>query len=687
MEYSYGDLVDRVIDLEKLAEMPPAGEKTAQASSYDRASQYDVEHDQYIAWDANGDGGGIVRKEGDVSVWMDVKGPGCIWRIWTAAPNEGHVKIYLDGAEVPVVDLSFQNYFSHKADFFRYPALAYRNRGNGFNNFIPIPFQKSCKIVAEKNWGAYYQVNYSQFPAGTVVPTFHLPLTPAEDKALEHANGVLANSGKPPYAAKSGSAIESKKISAQAGKSTVVYDADGPAAITGIRIKFDIPADAEAQRNLLRQLALRMTWDKQSQPAVWSPIGDFFGNPGGAVPFRSLTSGLGEDGYWYCYWYMPFGSHATIAVDNDSSADVPMEWEITRSKLDQPAESLLRFHAKWHRDAFLPESKDRKVDWTLLKTTGKGRYVGTQLQLWHPRGCWWGEGDEKFFIDNEKFPSTFGTGSEDYFGFAWCASQVFSEPLQGQPYTKNSGRIFGRGEKERFFDGYFSAYRWHISDSLPFQTSFEGCIEKYFPNEMPTLYAAVAFWYLDAAGKDPYPDVPVSERIGYMHLPPVYHEPGAIEAEVFQLVKPNPDIANGWTWVHGAESHGTPMNDKGLPPDVVSNDSYFRLLVTKVGGKFEVTGLKTETAGKFKVIARFLKTQGSGIFQASIDNVAIGGPVDLFYGQSRIAVADPIELGTVELTKGAHSLSFELVDKNAQTKKDPHGFEFCLDYLKLIPVP
>lgn len=27
---------------------------------------------------------------------------------------------------------------------------------------------------------------------------------------------------------------------------------------------------------------------------------------------------------------------------------------------------------------------------------------------------WWGEGDEKFFVDGEKFPSTFGTGSEDY---------------------------------------------------------------------------------------------------------------------------------------------------------------------------------------------------------------------------------------------------------------------------------
>lgn len=34
---------------------------------------------------------------------------------------------------------------------------------------------------------------------------------------------------------------------------------------------------------------------------------------------------------------------------------------------------------------------------------------------------WWGEGDEKLFVDGEKFPSTFGTGSEDYVGYAWAA--------------------------------------------------------------------------------------------------------------------------------------------------------------------------------------------------------------------------------------------------------------------------
>ena len=100
------------------------------------------------------------------------------------------------------------------------------------------------------------------------------------------------------------------------------------------------------------------------------------------------------------------------------------------------------------------------------------------LHVWNPRGGWWGEGDEKFFVDGEKFPSTIGTGSEDYFGYAWCSPQLFQNAYHNQ--TRNDGNN----------RGHVSVNRWHIADNVPFQKSFEGCIEKYYPNDRPTLYAA-----------------------------------------------------------------------------------------------------------------------------------------------------------------------------------------------------
>src|SRR5512145_2991764 len=76
-DLTYLHLVQRLTDMEQLALLPQPGEKTAQWSSYDRASKYDSASGQYIAWDANGDGDGIIRKEGDQQVIAEMEGPGC----------------------------------------------------------------------------------------------------------------------------------------------------------------------------------------------------------------------------------------------------------------------------------------------------------------------------------------------------------------------------------------------------------------------------------------------------------------------------------------------------------------------------------------------------------------------------------------------------------------------------------
>ena len=119
--YTYPELVQRLTDLERLAVAPPVGERTAMASSYDRASRYDAEHDKYINWDANDDGTGVVRMEGDEAVFADIQGPGCLCRIWAAKAQEGHVKIYLDGDPTPTVDLPFSAYFDGSTKAFDRP--------------------------------------------------------------------------------------------------------------------------------------------------------------------------------------------------------------------------------------------------------------------------------------------------------------------------------------------------------------------------------------------------------------------------------------------------------------------------------------------------------------------------------------------------------------------------------------
>ena len=650
--FTYRDLLKRLTDLHQLAMLPAVGEKTSLASSYDRRSRYDAASDKYIDWDANNDGSGIVRKEGDDSVLMDVQGPGCIWRTWSATAGKGHVKIYLDGAAAPAVDLPLAGYFDGKTAPFNRPNLVYipSKAARGFDNYTPIPFQKSCKIVGEKGWGNYYQFTYTQFPSGTVVPTFSMNLSAEDSAALDGVDKILGQCGQNSVA---DAKTETASITAEAGKTATVLDLREAGAITVIKVKLDhLPPDPEAQRILLRQLTISITWDGDPAPAVWSPLGDFFGYVGGADKFRSLPMGLLEDGTFYSYWYMPFGQKAHIEVGNDGPAAVSMSWEISHAPLAQPIVTLARFHAKWHRDAFPTDRADRAPDWTLLTTQGRGRYVGTHLHGWNPRGQWWGEGDDKFFIDGEKFPSTFGTGSEDYFGYAWGTDGHFSRPYHNQILNEANA-------------GHFDDNRWHIPDSVPFSTSFEGDIEKYFPNERPTLFAAEVFWYLNAEGTDPYKPVPVSERVGYWVRPPVFHEPDAIEAES----------------LHTASRPGhAPRNQEMYPfGNEWSDDHQLFWSPTETGETLELR-LPAEKAGKYRLIARYTLAPDYGIFQASLNGTDVGKPIDL-YGPV-VKANPPTDLGIVTLEDGSPIFKLTVTGKNNASRRTLLG----LDYLKLIPI-
>ena len=71
---------------------------------------------------------------------------------------------------------------------------------------------------------------------------------------------------------------------------------------------------------------------------------------------------------------------------------------------------------------------------TLVLHCGRLRvYVADTLALLNCYPRWWGEGDAKIYVDGETFPSHFGTGSEDYYGYTYCRTDLFSCPFYAQP--------------------------------------------------------------------------------------------------------------------------------------------------------------------------------------------------------------------------------------------------------------
>jgi len=641
--FTYPELVNRLTDLEHLAVLPAAGERCAQWSSYDRGSKYDAENDVYVNWGANGDGSQFIRKEGDAVVMAEMEGPGCIWRIWSALAQNGRVKIFLDGSETPVVDLPFIDYFSAKPPF-DYPMLSYNMSdlgSRGHNLYYPIPYQKSCKIVAEEGWGRYFQFVYTTFPEGTKVPTFTGKPCEADRAALAKVNDFLGSGqGTDPAGERQGQQTATDSFTLRAG-STEKLVLDGPRAITAIKGNISL-GDREDEMAALRNIVLKITFDDQKEPSVWCPLGDFFGTAPGKNLYKSLPTGITEEGA-YAYWYMPFVKRAVLEVTNEGDTDRKIECAVTHAPLTRSMDELGYFHCKWHRD-ICPLSADRRPDWVMLRTQGRGRFCGVMLHVWDPKPGWWGEGDEKFFVDGEKFPSTIGTGSEDYFGYAWCCPALFQRPFHCQSMTQNN-------------QGHQSVLRWHVADNVPFQESFEAAIEKYFPNERGTLYACTPVWYQAAGGSDPIEPVPVQARWGYAITPP----PGGGGYKV--LGKPNGQVQSQAMAHFGAGKW--------------HDDNQLWWTHAKPGDKMDVA-FEVKKGGTYRVDVTLTKARDYAIVQLSIDGKKAGEPIDLY--NPDVIPTGPVTLGTFQLDQAEHKLGVEIVGANEKAVK---SYMFGLDQILL----
>ena len=168
-----------------------------------------------------------------------------------------------------------------------------------------------------------------------------------------------------------------ERVTVEPGTKRQICRIEGPRAITLLRVRGDWPTEEADRARVLRELTLSMKWDGETEPSVWSPLGDFFGTAPGINYYRSLPLGMTESGF-YSAWYMPFASEGVIELGNDGSEPQTVEFEITHAPVPGDANELLRFHAKWHRDAFVARSRQhgRQIDWPILFSSGSGRYCG-----------------------------------------------------------------------------------------------------------------------------------------------------------------------------------------------------------------------------------------------------------------------------------------------------------------------
>ncbi len=430
-------------------------------------------------------------------------------------------------------------------------------------------------------------------------------------------------------------------LSIAAGETIVLADLKGPGVISHIWATV-----ASADPFYPRSLVLRIYWDGADEPSVQTPLGDFFGVGHGAFSsYNSLPVSVSSQGRALnCFWKMPFRKSAKITITNESSKyeTDSFYYYVDWQKREELQDDILYFHAEYRQAA-----PAQPGDYTILETEGRGHYVGTVYSVQQMETGWFGEGDDRFYIDGEERPSLMGTGTEDYFGDAWGFRQ-FSRPW------------FGVSLWEGYFVGdRVTAYRWHVEDPIAFAKSLKVTIEhrgSVFNDaaqqlcsscERPDWLSSVAFWYQQPIKKLSQPLPPAKERIA------PYRVLGADDWQV------SAEPAAGLT----KEKVG--VNYMPFTPDA------------KISFTFKV-----EENGRYQINAFITHSLFSSLYQPYLDGRPLGGVLDLCSSGS-----DPVwtSFDLHDLQAGEHTLSFEGHGLSPTRRTlAPPVYAFSLQYIILL---
>ena len=562
----------------------------------------------------------FVRKENGKLVLADLKGPGIINRIYTPTPVDDTLSFYFDGEKEPRISLPMSELFSGNSYPFVKPLCG--NQVGGYFCYVPIPYEKSCKVVLSAGSMQFYHLQYRSLP-GHDVKSFSYDRIPSS--SLEKACRAWEERMVP-----DGGESRAMEFSISPGEEKILFRTRKPGRILGFEF-----SGAEYLEGLYKDLVIEARWDDEDVPAICAPVQDFFGYAFGK---RSMSSVLaGTDGSLaYFYLPCPFDKNAEVKLKyirrtGVAQSALNLGFKVYFSSEARDAEKEGKFYAIWNREIRPEDGKH----YTFAECKGKGHFVGViqQAQGLIPGITEFFEGDDSVYVDGAM--RIHGTGSEDLYNGGWYAlldrwDRGVSLPIHGSlDYSIPMSRTGG--------------YRFYLSDKLSFEKDFYFGIE-HGPvgNRYPVDYTSVAFCYLDAAPSEVgEPDASLRE----VYIPDVH---------IFypQLMKFN---------IGGAIK----VSLTDFVCTEVNNDGRIRIDLSEIPeGRYKVylTYRKGKSYADFRVWQRQTPVMDWRSASASEDGVA-----------------DKEFLGEVSLTGQTSSLSFEIRKAGTASK-----FDFKFLYLEKV---
>ncbi len=223
----------------------------------------------------------------------EMDGPGCVVRIWSANPKDaGKIRIYLDGAEQPVIEANLEALLAGKwqttidgKETTPFPDPIACERSRGFTLYFPIAYARHCKITIDRP-DIYYHVDYRRYPQGSQVETFNWE---EFGRASSRVHDVVEKLDLLVRRSISPAASTATWVAKLQPGATAQFPWKGPRALTALtaELRWAKPA-------AWRGVALIVTFDDAATPQIWCPLGDFFGSSPGFQDYASLPFEAGN---------------------------------------------------------------------------------------------------------------------------------------------------------------------------------------------------------------------------------------------------------------------------------------------------------------------------------------------------------------------------------------------------------
>lgn len=575
-----------------------------------------------------------LRKENGNLIIADLKGPGVIQRIWTPTPSNDTIQFFFDGEKVPRIELKFIDLFSGEKPPFSRPIVG--NEVGGYYCYLPIPYQRSCKIVFKGKRMQFYQIHYRELKGGKTVSSYPKNFSKDENDALSSVIKVWKNSGEnirtllPSMLDKV--KTMTKSVVLKPGDIKSIFNTSTGGRVVGIEITPQLLLNSA-----FKDLIFRARWDDEPIAAINSPLSDFFGYAFGKPSMQSMLVGV-KDGTHYCYMPMPFDKKANIELEFlknplNQSTEIPVNVTVYYTDVKRVSNEG-KLYAEWKR----AKNAEMGKPYLILNKAGRGHYVGTALQA---QGLNSGmtiffEGDDVCTVDGEM--RFHGTGSEDYFNGGWYAladrwDQAFSLPVHGcLAYSIPLAHTGG--------------YRFLLTDKISFEREINMSIE-HGPenNNIPVDYTSVAYYYCDRP--------PVSNN-----LPSV---------ELLEKVK-SPTLLEYWLALLSVKalSHGSAISYEDCKDAKTSkNYEVFKLVSPSNGfAKFE---LEVPSNGEYKLYMSYFKGAECNLFDVNQRQIPVK-TMDGYAAENTFVEKEYV--GTLFIEEGTNTITLTFQDKPQKSGKN-----------------